>query len=204
MCIRDSYDRAFGDEVIRFVAQRIQSSLPEDARVYRLDGDEFAVIVDDDVDVLRSAYAQLGGMFQRQHDHEGRKFYCTLSGGIAQYHGDAETYESLVKYANYALEHAKGLSLIHIFTIPILTCMRAHAPLCLCACPIFAAPIVRRLSCLRAICAQNSRKRPFRSFRSALEPKKAALPKPTVPLAGGCDPDASPCLPMRSPAPIRC
>ena len=106
--INDRYDRAFGDEVIRFVAQRIQSSLPEDARVYRLDGDEFAVIVDDDVDVLRSAYAQLGGMFQRQHDHEGRKFYCTLSGGIAQYPGDAETYESLVKYANYALEHAKG------------------------------------------------------------------------------------------------
>ena len=66
------------------------------------------MIVDDDVDVLRSAYAQLGGMFQRQHDHEGRKFYCTLSGGIAQYPGDAETYESLVKYANYALEHAKG------------------------------------------------------------------------------------------------
>ena len=106
--INDRYDRAFGDEVIRFVAQRIQSSLPEDARVYRLDGDEFAVLVNDDIDVLRGAYAQLGGMFQRQHDHKGRKFYCTLSGGIAQYPGDAQTYESLVKYANYALEHAKG------------------------------------------------------------------------------------------------
>ena len=106
--INDRYDRAFGDEVIRFVAQRIQSALPEEARVYRLDGDEFAVIINDDVNVLRGAYAQLGGMFQRQHDHEGRKFYCTLSGGIAQYPGDAETYESLVKYADYALEYAKG------------------------------------------------------------------------------------------------
>lgn len=106
--INDRYDRAFGDEVIRFVAQRIQSALPEEARVYRLDGDEFAVIINDDVNVLREAYAQLGGMFQRQHDHEGRKFYCTLSGGVAQYPGDAETYESLVKHANYALEYAKG------------------------------------------------------------------------------------------------
>lgn len=106
--INDRYDRAFGDEVIRFVAQRIQSALPEEARVYRLDGDEFAVISNDDVNALRGAYAQLGGMFQRQHDHEGRKFYCTLSGGIAQYPDDAETYESLVKYANYALEYAKG------------------------------------------------------------------------------------------------
>lgn len=106
--INDRYDRAFGDEVIRFVAQRIQSTLPEGARVYRLDGDEFAVVVNDGVDVLRGAYAQLGGMFQRTHDHEGRKFYCTLSGGIAQYPTDADTYESLVKYANYALEYAKG------------------------------------------------------------------------------------------------
>ena len=106
--INDRYDRAFGDEVIRFVAQRIQSSLTEDARVYRLDGDEFAVIVDDDVDVLRSAYAQLGGMFQRQHDHEGRKFYCTLSGGIAQYPGDAETvsYTHLDVYKRQTHWHA--------------------------------------------------------------------------------------------------
>lgn len=106
--INDRYDRAFGDEVIRFVAQRIQSALPEEARVYRLDGDEFAVIVNDEIDVLRGSYAHMGGMFQRQHDHDGRKFYCTLSGGVAQYPEDAETYESLVKYANYALEFAKG------------------------------------------------------------------------------------------------
>lgn len=106
--INDRYDRAFGDEVICFVAQRIQSALPEGARVYRLDGDEFAVIIDDDRSALRGAYAQLGGMFQRSHDHEGRKFFCTLSGGIAQYPEDADTYESLVKYANYAFEYAKG------------------------------------------------------------------------------------------------
>ena len=67
MNVRD--DRVFGDEVSRFGAQRIQSSLPEDARVYRVDGDEFAVIVDDYVDVRRSAYAQLGCMFRRQYDH---------------------------------------------------------------------------------------------------------------------------------------
>lgn len=106
--INDRYDRAFGDEVIRFVAQRIQSSLPEGARVYRLDGDEFAVVVNDANDILRGSYAQLGGMFQRQHSHDGRKFYCTLSGGIAQYPDDAQSYEALVKYANYALEFAKG------------------------------------------------------------------------------------------------
>ena len=106
--INDRYDRAFGDEVIRFVANRIQSAVPEDARVYRLDGDEFAVVVNDEEEMLRSVYAVLSGSFQRQHEHEGKKFYCTLSGGCARYLHDAQTYEDLVKYANYALEYAKG------------------------------------------------------------------------------------------------
>ena len=106
--INDRYDRAFGDEVIRFVAQRIQSALPEGARVYRLDGDEFAVVVNDQIDVLRSCYAVLSGTFQHQHEHEGRKFYCTLSGGCATFPADAGTFEELVKYADYALEFAKG------------------------------------------------------------------------------------------------
>lgn len=106
--INDRYDRAFGDEVIRFVAQRIQSALPEGARVYRLDGDEFAITIADRPDVLRSIYAVLSGTFQRQHEHEGKKFYCTLSAGCATYPDDANTYEDLVKFANYALEFAKG------------------------------------------------------------------------------------------------
>lgn len=106
--INDRYDRAFGDEVIRFVAQRIQSALPEGAHVYRLDGDEFAVTVGDEIDVLRSVYAVLSGAFQRQQEHEGKKYYCTLSAGCATYPADASSYEDLVKYANYALEFAKG------------------------------------------------------------------------------------------------
>ena len=106
--INDRYDRAFGDEVIRLVAQRIQSALPGGARVYRLDGDEFAVVVADEVYVLRNMYAVLSGGFQRQHEHEGKKFYCTLSAGCAQFPRDADAYENLVKYANYALEYAKG------------------------------------------------------------------------------------------------
>ena len=106
--INDRYDRAFGDEVIRFVAQRIQSALPEGGRVYRLDGDEFAVAVSDEVEVLRSMYAVLRGAFDHQHEHGGRKFYCTLSAGCVRFPQDACTYEDLVKRANYALEYAKG------------------------------------------------------------------------------------------------
>lgn len=106
--INDRYDRAFGDEVIRFVAQRIQSALPEGSSVFRLDGDEFAVVAFDDIESLRMLYAALSAGFERQHEHEGKKFYCTLSGGCARYPDDAQTYEDLVKYANYAFEYAKN------------------------------------------------------------------------------------------------
>ena len=43
--INDLYDRSFGDEVLRISAQRIMSLLPENAEVYRLDGDEFGILI---------------------------------------------------------------------------------------------------------------------------------------------------------------
>ena len=43
--LNDLFDRAFGDEVLRITAQRISSILPSNARIYRLDGDEFGIII---------------------------------------------------------------------------------------------------------------------------------------------------------------
>lgn len=107
--INDLYDRGFGDDIIRIVAHRIQSALVGRARVYRLDGDEFAVVArGDDADTLPDVYQALHQSFRRQQMHEGKKFYCTLSAGCAHYPADAKTYDDLVKYANYALEYAKG------------------------------------------------------------------------------------------------
>lgn len=107
--INDRYDRGFGDDVIRIIAHRIQSALVGRAYVYRLDGDEFAVVArGDDAATLPDVYQALHQSFRRQQTHEGKKFYCTLSAGCAQYPADAETYEDLVKFANYALEYAKA------------------------------------------------------------------------------------------------
>ena len=107
--INDRYDRGFGDDVIRIIAHRIQSALVGRAHVYRLDGDEFAVVArGDDAATLPDVYQALHQSFRRQQTHEGKKFYCTLSAGCAQYPADADTYEDLVKFANYALEYAKA------------------------------------------------------------------------------------------------
>lgn len=42
--VNDLYNREFGDEVLRITAQKIQTLLPGNASVYRLDGDEFGVV----------------------------------------------------------------------------------------------------------------------------------------------------------------
>ena len=43
--INDLYDRSFGDEVLRLTGRKIAAVLPENAGIYRLDGDEFGIIV---------------------------------------------------------------------------------------------------------------------------------------------------------------
>lgn len=43
--VNDLYDRAFGDGVLRLTAQLISQMLPSNADIYRLDGDEFGIII---------------------------------------------------------------------------------------------------------------------------------------------------------------
>lgn len=106
--INDLYDRDFGDEVLRITAQKIQSLLPSNGMVYRLDGDEFGVILrgaqKQDVETF---YQSLKELFKQQREYAGSKYYCTLSAGCASYPKDGTEYLDLFKYADYSLEYAK-------------------------------------------------------------------------------------------------
>ncbi|WP_455619044.1 bifunctional diguanylate cyclase/phosphodiesterase [Eisenbergiella sp.] len=106
--INDLFDRAFGDEVLRITAQRISSILPPNARVYRLDGDEFGIIIlnGEEEDYLR-IFNSIQHKFHGQQEYNGKKYYCTVSGGCAVYPTDADNYLDLLKCANYSLEHSK-------------------------------------------------------------------------------------------------
>ncbi len=108
--INDLYDRSFGDEVLRLTGQKISAVLPGDAGVYRLDGDEFGIIVlDGDQEQCADIYNRIQYQFTRQQEYAGRKFFCTVSAGFAFYPQDADNYLELLKYANYSLEHSKML-----------------------------------------------------------------------------------------------
>ncbi len=84
------------------------SLLPENAEVYRLDGDEFGILISGgQPEEIRAIYKKLQAAFDQQMIYEGKRYYCTLSAGCAIYPHDALRFLDLVKAAGYALEQAK-------------------------------------------------------------------------------------------------
>ena len=121
--INDLYNRSFGDEILRVTAQKIAELLPYNARVYRLDGDEFGVLIlNGNEDEALEIFNRIQQKFQKQQDYNGRKYYCTISGGYVSYPNDSDNYQELLKYANYSLEYSKamGKNKITVFSLEIL------------------------------------------------------------------------------------
>lgn len=106
--INSLYDRIFGDEVIRITAQSLQALLPPNAVLYRLDGDEFCILMHGDSrEEANRTFCHIQETFDRQQTFEDKKFYCTLSCGCAFAPADGMSYVDLARCAAYALEYAK-------------------------------------------------------------------------------------------------
>ncbi len=121
--INDLYNRSFGDEVLRLTAQKISAMLPANAKIYRMDGDEFGIILlNSDMNTCSSIFSRIQHTFRKQQEHSGCKYYCTISGGYASYPQDADNYQDLLKYANYSLEQSKhlGKNRMTVFSAEIL------------------------------------------------------------------------------------
>ncbi|RGY98740.1 EAL domain-containing protein [Clostridium sp. AM58-1XD] len=121
--INDLYNRSFGDEILRLTANKIEALLPPNARLFRLDGDEFGIVVLGGVmEDLSSIFGRVQRSFHNQQKHNGRKYYCTLSAGCVFYPENADNYLDLLKYANYSLEYSKlmGKNRMTVFSTDIL------------------------------------------------------------------------------------
>lgn len=122
--INDLYDRLFGDEVIRLSAQKILSLLPANASIFRMDGDEYAVLIKNiDEGDFERIYRQIQTLFPRQQEYNGKKYFCSISAGCALYPVDADNYPDLLKFANYSLEFSKlhGKNRYTVFSSDILS-----------------------------------------------------------------------------------
>ena len=106
--INDLYGRPFGDEVIRIVAQKIQSLLPSDTALYRLDGDEFGTIFRGSAaKEIEKRYHKIQTSLDHQQTYDDRKYFCTVSAGCVSSVRDGATYSDLMKRASCALEYSK-------------------------------------------------------------------------------------------------
>ncbi|MCE3263184.1 MAG: diguanylate cyclase [Pseudoduganella sp.] len=107
--INDTHGHAYGDEILKQVAQRLVNSSRKEDTVARIGGDEF-VIVMGDVGSLADAQepaTKLVEVVAQPYTVNGLTLQLSTSLGIALYPDDAVTVENLMHVADAALYEAK-------------------------------------------------------------------------------------------------
>jgi len=129
--VNDTQGHAAGDELLKEMAKRLQSSLRDGDTVARISGDEFAVILgdlarpDDAALVAQKILERLATPVRVQ----GQEVVVTASIGIATFPADGDNAETLLGAADAAMYRAKqsGRNAFHFFTADINTRTRARA-----------------------------------------------------------------------------
>jgi len=105
----DIYGHAFGDEVLRMVASRLQSVMPPNSLLSRIGGDEFAVILPDcanEAEALQQA-SRMVRSFDSPLVVRGQVLIFAPSIGIAFYPRCGQEVDTLLKRADLAMYSAK-------------------------------------------------------------------------------------------------
>lgn len=106
--VNETYHRVMGDMVLKRVAQTIENVLPAALTLFKLDGDEFAVIYpgageQEVTDIFTSVQQALS----RPQDIDGHSYFCTASCGTVFYPEGGRDYLVLHKHAEAAMDIAK-------------------------------------------------------------------------------------------------
>lgn len=130
--VNDFHDRAIGDQILQLLTRIIQSNLLCNEEPYRLDGDNFGLIIEDATeDRIVQLYEKIKIDFAAAQIIEKRKFLLTISGGCSIYPKDGSSYLELYKYTNYTLESSKkaGKNKMTFFTEEIIKDRSHHLEL---------------------------------------------------------------------------
>ncbi|HEX7971714.1 MAG TPA: EAL domain-containing protein [Thiobacillus sp.] len=109
--VNDTMGHEAGDCLLRVIAARLQHSTRDGDTVSRLGGDEFALVFTDVGElghVARLAQKVLS-QFIAPVTIDGREVFTSASIGIALYPADTEGTDSLLKFADSAMYHAKEI-----------------------------------------------------------------------------------------------
>ncbi len=108
--INDSLGHPVGDELLRSVAERVDSVLRAEDVFARFGGDEFALMIRGPVDPRASTFAaqRLLQRVRTVHNLSGRAVKITASVGIAVFPDHGMTPDELLRNADIAMYDAKG------------------------------------------------------------------------------------------------
>ena len=112
--INDTYGHDWGDQYIRCTGQCLRENTPAETVCARLSGDEFLVLFYGyhSRDAVREKIGQLSRAMQQSVAllPSGNTLHISLSGGIAWYPDDGQDWETLKKYADFAMYQVKHAS----------------------------------------------------------------------------------------------
>lgn len=106
--VNETYNRMVGDRVLKRVARLAANVLPPELTLFKLDGDEFAIVypgaTEQDVsDIFTSIQKALSLL----KDIDGHQYFCTASCGTVFYPTAGKDYLVLHKHAEAAMDIAK-------------------------------------------------------------------------------------------------
>ena len=106
--VNETYNRSFGDVVLKNVAAQVQNILPRGFKLYKLDGDEFGIIYPEagqqEIDDL---FESVQKCMMRPQSIDGKMYFCTVSAGTVFYPQYGKDYLVLHKHVEAALDMAK-------------------------------------------------------------------------------------------------
>ena len=105
--VNDGLGHAAGDLVLRTMAERVRRSMPADAALTRMSGDEFAVLVRGNAQALTDAVQKISGAISAPLSVNGYEFSLTTSIGSASYPRDGDQPETLLREADAQRHRAK-------------------------------------------------------------------------------------------------
>jgi diguanylate cyclase (GGDEF)-like protein len=114
--VNDTYGHEVGDQVLKFVAERLRAAVRADDTVARMSGDEFIVLIEsvESQEALEAVRQQIQQKLSGGFMFEGQLIHVRTSTGIAMFPEDGDTPEALIKQADkrmYADKQARTMKL---------------------------------------------------------------------------------------------
>ena len=131
--INDSLGHEAGDQLLREVAERLESTLRESDTVARMGGDEFVVVLPelDAAEEAATVARKILRAMREPVDLLGQQFRVTASIGVSVYPRDGDDVETLMKHADIAMYEAKedGRNAFRFFSKEMSSSSRAKLAL---------------------------------------------------------------------------